>query len=96
MFNLIKSFFTSDPSKKLLKERDKKYKQAVHFQRNGNLREYSRLIKEISDIEEQVAKMSKEEADASNESRENIISTDVVDYDGMGNQGRFPSKLKKK
>ena len=28
--------------------------------------------------------------------RDNITSTDFIDYDGMGNQGRFPSVRKKK
>lgn len=92
MFNFIKSLFSSDPSKKLLKERDKKYKQAVNFQRNGNLREYANIMKEISDIEETVANLSQEQAAVIKENRDNITSTDFVDYDGMGNQGRFPSK----
>lgn len=96
MFSFIKSLFTSDPSQKLLKERDRKYKQAVEFQRNGNLREYARLIKEISDIEERVSSMAKPQEPArEKEDRSNITSTDVIDYDGMGNQGRFPSKINK-
>ena len=96
MFSFIKSLFTSDPSQKLLKERDRKYKQAVEFQRNGNLREYARLIKEISDIEERVSSMAKTPEPArEKEDRSNITSTDVIDYDGMGNQGRFPSKINK-
>ena len=28
-------------------------------------------------------------------SKENITSSDFIDYDGMGNQGRFPSKNRK-
>ena len=28
--------------------------------------------------------------------RNNITSADFIDYDGMGNQGRFPSVRKKK
>lgn len=28
--------------------------------------------------------------------RNNITSSDFIDYDGMGNQGRFPSIRKKK
>lgn len=26
--------------------------------------------------------------------RQNLISPDFIDYDGMGNQGRFPSRRK--
>lgn len=26
--------------------------------------------------------------------RKNIIETDFIDYDGMGNQGRFPTRKK--
>jgi len=97
MFSFIKTLFTSDPSQKLLKERDRKYKQAVEFQRSGNLREYARLIKEISDIEERVSSMATPQEQArEKEDRGNITSTDFIDYDGMGNQGRFPSKLNKK
>lgn len=89
MFEIIKSLFKSDPTKKMLKERDKKYRQAVNFQRNGNLREYASLIKEISILEENiVAAAEAKERD----NRNNITSSDFIDYDGMGNQGRFPSK----
>ena len=28
--------------------------------------------------------------------RENVISSDFIDYDGMGNQGRFPTGGKRK
>ena len=97
MFSFLRSLFNSDPSQKLLKERDKKYQQAVAFQRNGNLREYAHLIKEISEIEETIAAMSEPKAENNVKSdRENITSTDFIDYDGMGNQGRFPEKKNKK
>lgn len=28
--------------------------------------------------------------------RENVTSPDIIDYDGMGNQGRFPSPINRK
>ena len=28
--------------------------------------------------------------------RENVIEPDFIDYDGMGNQGRFPKPMRKK
>ena len=86
MIKFLKSLFKSDPNKRLIKERDKKYSEAVSFQRNGNLREYARLMKEIDDIEESLAQKE--------EDRSNITSTDFIDYDGMGNQGRFPTNHK--
>ena len=86
MIKFLKSLFKSDPNKRLIKERDRKYSEAVSFQRNGNLREYARLMKEIDDIEESLAQKE--------EDRSNITSTDFIDYDGMGNQGRFPTNLK--
>ena len=95
MFSFIKSLFTSDPTKKLVKERDSKYKEAVAYQRNGNLREYARLINEINEIEERISGMSDDSLRVDTH-RNNITSTDFIDYDGMGNQGRFPSKLNKK
>jgi len=53
MFNFIKSLFMPDPAKKIQKARDRKYKEAVHFQRNGKLREYAEVMKEIEALEKQ-------------------------------------------
>lgn len=86
MMKLIKSLFTSDPNKKLSKLLDRKREEALNCQRNGDLRAYARLTKEINDIEDELFGPS--------------VTTpgnhpDVVDYDGMGNQGRFPTARKK-
>jgi len=53
MIKLIKALFSTDPAKKILKIRDRKYKEAVHFQRNGKLREYAEVMKEIEELERQ-------------------------------------------
>lgn len=53
MFEFIKSFFLSSPGDKIRKTRDRKYKQAVQLQRNGNLREYAKVMKEIEELEKQ-------------------------------------------
>jgi len=37
----------------------------------------------------------KEEAIEKKYYRENLVEPDFIDYDGMGNQGRFPSNNKK-
>ena len=58
MLKFIKSLFVSSPADKIIKERDRKYKQAVEFQRNGKLREYGEIMKEIEDLENQYANLT--------------------------------------
>ena len=58
MFKFIKSLFVSSPADKIIKERDRKYKQAVEFQRNGKLREYGEIMKEIEDLEDQYSNLT--------------------------------------
>lgn len=57
MFEFLKSLFIPDPKKKITKEIERLYKQAVSFQRNGNLREYARVIKEIEDLEKEYSEV---------------------------------------
>ena len=87
MINLLKSLFTPDPNKKLVKLLERKRKEAVELQRNGDLRSYAKVMKEITDIEDEII---------GKESPESSGSPDFIDYDGMGNQGRFPVNSKKK
>lgn len=47
-------WFKSDPIKKLRKEISTKEEQAMQFQRNGKLREYAELTKEIEGLYEQL------------------------------------------
>ena len=86
MMKLIKSLFTSDPNKKLSKLLDRKREEALNCQRNGDLRTYARLTKEINDIEDELLGSTAPTPGS---------HPDVVDYDGMGNQGRFPASRKK-
>lgn len=88
MINLIKSLFVSNPLKKLEKERERKYKEAVAFQRNGKLREYADVMKEIEELENQMMVASGQK----NSESDSAVVHDDIDYDGMGNQGRFPNK----
>ena len=37
----------------------------------------------------------KEEVIENKDDRKNLIEPDFIDYDGMGNQGRFPSRREK-
>mgnify|MGYP001330509363 CR=1 FL=1 len=60
MFKIVKSWFKKEPGKKILKIKDRKYKQAVHFQRNGKLREYAEVMKEIEDLERKYAEVVSE------------------------------------
>ena len=53
MIDFLKKLFAIDPSSKIRKARDRKYKQAVQLQRNGKLREYAKIIKEIEELEKQ-------------------------------------------
>ena len=60
MFKFIKALIKPDPSRKVRKIRDQKYKQAVELQRNGKLREYAEVMKEIQDLEEEYARIELE------------------------------------
>jgi len=46
-------FFKTDPVKKLQNKIQKKYTESVQLQRNGNLREYAKVMKEIEELEKQ-------------------------------------------
>ena len=62
----IVSLFKKDPIKIILKERDALYKKSVVLQRNGDLREYGKVMKRIEDLENQYDELQSE---ADNESR---------------------------
>lgn len=53
MFKYIINLFRSEPGSKIRKLRDRKYKQAVQLQRDGNLREYAKIMKEIEALEDE-------------------------------------------
>ena len=55
LFQLI---FGNEQSK-IKKEIDKKYRQAIDHQRNGNIRQYSVLMNEISNLEDEYARLNK-------------------------------------
>jgi len=44
-------WFKKDPAKALEKQITSKHQEAVQLQRNGKLREYGALMKEIDDLE---------------------------------------------
>lgn len=55
MINMLKKLFRSDPRKLI----NKKYEQAMQLQRNGKLREYAELMKEIETLEENLVSEKK-------------------------------------
>ena len=61
MFEFIARLFRTDPGSKIRKERDRKYKQAVELQRNGKLREYAKIMKEIEALEDEYIEVTNED-----------------------------------
>tara|TARA_Y100000114_G_C11617368_1_gene258019 strand:- start:216 stop:395 length:180 start_codon:yes stop_codon:yes gene_type:complete len=59
MIKYICNFLFPSKSEKLKKEIAKKYKEAVNFQRNGNIREYSVLMNEITNLEDRLVELQK-------------------------------------
>ena len=53
MFTKIFKLIFGDKKTKIKKTIDKKYKEAVTMQRNGNIRQYSVLMHEISRLEDE-------------------------------------------
>ena len=53
MFKKIINFFFGDEKSKIKKKIDSKYKKAIEYQRNGNIRQYSILMNEISNLEDE-------------------------------------------
>ena len=58
MIEFLKSLFKSDPGKKLLLERDRLYDESVQLQRNGNLREYGKVMSRIEQLEKEYAELT--------------------------------------
>ena len=53
MLEFITRWFKTDPVSKIRKTRDRKYKEAVQLQRDGKLREYAKVMKEIEALEDE-------------------------------------------
>lgn len=48
------SFFKKDPSKELKKRMAKMSEEAMHFQRNGKIREYSELMTKVESLQKEL------------------------------------------
>ena len=46
--------FRKDPLKEVQKKIEQKYDQSIEFQRNGKIREYSQVMKEIDELEREL------------------------------------------
>ena len=53
MLKKILNLIFGDEKTKIKKQIDQKYKEAINFQRNGNIRQYSVLMNEISNLEDE-------------------------------------------
>ena len=60
MIDFNKSYFRKDPGAKLRSPIAKKQEQAMQLQRNGKLREYAEIIKEIEALEAQYDELADE------------------------------------
>jgi len=54
------SFFKKDPIKKLQKQYDIKLEEAMHMQRNGDIRSYATLTAEADAIYQNILSLKKE------------------------------------
>jgi hypothetical protein len=82
----IKDFLHNREINSIKKKIGRLQSEALHLQRNGKLRLYASAMQEI----ERLSDLLVEKLDSRKESSYNNTVTDSVDYDGMGNQGRFP------
>jgi hypothetical protein len=51
------SFFKSDPVKKLKKAHAKKLEQAMHAQRNGDIRSFASITNEAEELKREIQKL---------------------------------------
>ena len=59
MFNYLYNLLFPSEAEKINKEIAKKYKEAIALQRNGNIRGYSALMAEISNLENRLMEIKK-------------------------------------
>tara|TARA_B100000989_G_C19515676_1_gene461494 strand:+ start:1043 stop:1309 length:267 start_codon:yes stop_codon:yes gene_type:complete len=84
----IKDFLYNREINSIKKKITRLQSEAVSHQRNGKLRYYAELMKEIEDLSDLL--VEKLDRDKKQDYVEPV--NDTLDYDGMGNQGRFPEE----
>jgi len=60
VIRFLRGLFRVNPVQKIRRTRDRKYKEAVELQRNGNLRAYAKIMKEIEDLEDEYDRVNNE------------------------------------
>ena len=57
MFSYIYNLFFQNKERKLAAQIKSKYEKAINFQRNGNIKGYSMLMNEISNLEDELERI---------------------------------------
>ena len=57
MFSGLFTLLFGDKKSKIKKEINRKYIEAINFQRNGNIREYSRIMEQIDNLEKEYERL---------------------------------------
>ena len=91
----IKEYFENRKRKKIQNEIATLLDKGYQLQRNGKLREYAELMKQVEELEMHFVVDEQEIAKDGNTDVKTDDNSNFVDYDGMGNQGRFPTKKSK-
>ena len=63
MFKYIYELIFPNQEKKISSEIKQKYEQAINFQRNGNIKAYSILMNEISNLEDELERLKNDSGD---------------------------------
>ena len=90
----IKDYFENRKKKKIQNQIATLLEKGYQLQRNGKLREYAELMKQVEELE---LHFVTDEETTSVEPKPEVKTLDnsnFIDYDGMGNQGRFPREKK--
>tara|TARA_R110002020_G_C16069018_1_gene756075 strand:+ start:221 stop:400 length:180 start_codon:yes stop_codon:yes gene_type:complete len=59
MFKYLYNLIFPSEAEKINKEIAKKYQEAIEYQRNGNIRGYSILMKDIANLEDRLMEIQK-------------------------------------
>ena len=85
----IKDYFQNRKTKKIQNQIAALLEKGYQLQRNGKLREYAELMKQVEELELHFVVDEKETTEDNTEVK-SVDNSNFIDYDGMGNQGRFP------
>ena len=93
----INDFLKKRKLNKIRKKISRLQERMVYFQRNGNLNECAKISGEIDTLKIEIKSIDKDnEKQTPQRSNNKESHQDFIDYDGMGDQGRFPEVKKKR